>query len=537
MSVAPARALPYRGRFAPSPTGPLHFGSLIAALASCADARAAGGEWLVRIEDVDVPRTRAGAEDDIMATLLRYGFLPDGEVVRQSDRVAMYANAVARLARDDLVFACTCSRAELETAPAGAGGERIYPGTCRDLGLQPGPGARHALRMRVGEGEIEWFDRLQGAQRENLARDVGDFVVRRADRLHAYQLAVVVDDAAQQVTDVVRGADLMSSTRTTASPAARARSAGACLPAPAGRDQRRGRKTFQADPGPRASGGSAAGADFRMALPRAAGTRGDAAHDRGLLGIRRPRLDGEHAAAGGDAARATRHLVRCSRAAPGGPYGRRIIYGSAAPRQEVRGPPFTTVAKTSMTTLVVVRKGDEIAIAADSLTTFGDTRLAAVHDRTFDKIVQYQGNYIGLCGSAAHQLVFESLLRRHEDLDFSSRFAIFETFRKLHPILKEQHFLNPKEEEDDPYESTQVTALIANAHGIFGVYSMREVFEYTQFWAAGSGREFALGAMHANYPRRRTAAAVARAGLEAGALFDKNSALPLTLYTLKVGGG
>jgi ATP-dependent protease HslVU (ClpYQ) peptidase subunit len=189
-----------------------------------------------------------------------------------------------------------------------------------------------------------------------------------------------------------------------------------------------------------------------------------------------------------------------------------------------------------MTTLVVVRKGDEVAIAADSLTTFGDTRLAAEHDLTYDKIVHYRGNYIGLCGSAAHQLVFESLLRRHDDLDFSNKFAIFETFRKLHPLLKEQHFLNPKEEEDDPYESTQITALIANAFGIFGVYSMREVFEYTQFWAAGSGREFALGAMHAVYPRLKSAEAVAKAGLETGALFDKNSALPLTMYTLRLRG-
>ncbi len=186
-----------------------------------------------------------------------------------------------------------------------------------------------------------------------------------------------------------------------------------------------------------------------------------------------------------------------------------------------------------MTTIVVVRKGDEIAIAADSLTTFGDTRLAAQHDRTYDKIIQYRGSYVGLCGSAAHQLVFDSLLRKHEDLDLTTKSAVFETFRKLHPILKEQHFLNPKEEDDDPYESTQVTALIANEHGIFGVYSMREVFEYTQFWAAGSGREFALGAMHAQYSRLRTASAIAKAGVEAGALFDKNSALPMTLYTLK----
>ncbi|MGE5103580.1 MAG: MFS transporter [Betaproteobacteria bacterium] len=185
-----------------------------------------------------------------------------------------------------------------------------------------------------------------------------------------------------------------------------------------------------------------------------------------------------------------------------------------------------------MTTLVVVRKGDSVAIAADSLTTFGDTRLSASHDRTYDKIVRYRDTYIGLCGSAAHQLVFESLLAKHGDLDFAHKSAIFETFRKLHPILKEQHYLNPKEEEDDPYESTQITALIANGNGIFGVFSMREVFEYTQFWAAGSGREFALGAMHARYGQLRTAEAVARAGVEAGTTFDRNSALPMTLYTL-----
>jgi len=186
-----------------------------------------------------------------------------------------------------------------------------------------------------------------------------------------------------------------------------------------------------------------------------------------------------------------------------------------------------------MTTLVAVRKNDEIAIAADSLTTFGDTRLSAEFDRTSEKIVQYKGTYIGLCGSAAHQLVFESLLASHSELDFSNKAAIFETFRKLHPILKEQHFLNPKEEEDDPYESTQVTALVANENGIFGVYSMREVFEYSRYWSVGSGREFALGAMHAEYPKRKGAAAIARAGIAAGAAFDRNSGLPMTIFTLK----
>jgi ATP-dependent protease HslVU (ClpYQ) peptidase subunit len=190
-----------------------------------------------------------------------------------------------------------------------------------------------------------------------------------------------------------------------------------------------------------------------------------------------------------------------------------------------------------MTTLVAVRKHDQIAIAADSLTTFGDVKLASHHDRSYDKIVAYRGNYIGLCGSAAHQLVFESLLAAGGDFDFSSRLAIFETLRKLHPILKDQHFLNPKEEEDDPYESTQITALIANERGIFGVYSMREVFEYTQFWAVGSGKEVALGAMWALYPKLRTAEAVARAGVEAGAAFDRNSSLPMTLHTLAVRPG
>ena len=189
-----------------------------------------------------------------------------------------------------------------------------------------------------------------------------------------------------------------------------------------------------------------------------------------------------------------------------------------------------------MTTLVVVRKGDSVAIAADSLTTFGDTRLSAEHDRTYDKIVRHRDTYIGLCGSAAHQLVFESLFKSREDLDFSGRVEIFETLRKLHPVLKDQHFLNPKEEEDDPYESTQITALIANEHGIFGVYSMREVFEYSRFWAVGSGREFAIGAMNAMYARLKTAEAVARIGIEAGCEFDKNSSLPMSLYTLKARG-
>lgn len=187
-----------------------------------------------------------------------------------------------------------------------------------------------------------------------------------------------------------------------------------------------------------------------------------------------------------------------------------------------------------MTTLVVVKKEHQIVIAGDSLTTFGDMRLPAQYDCSYDKIVCYQDTYIALCGSAAHQLVFHNLLtHQKKDLDFSSKSAIFETFRQLHPILKEKHFLNPKEEEDDPYESSHLSALIANSRGIFGVYSLREVFEFQRFWAAGSGREFSLGAMHAVYDRPElNAEAIARAGIEAGTTFDRNSALPMTHYVI-----
>ncbi len=187
-----------------------------------------------------------------------------------------------------------------------------------------------------------------------------------------------------------------------------------------------------------------------------------------------------------------------------------------------------------MTTLVVVRKGTTAVIAADSLTTFGDTRLTAAFDKSPDKIVRYQGTYIGLCGSAAHQLVFENLLAKQENLDFSSKEAIFETFRKLHPILKESHYLNPKEDEEDPYESTQITALIANSSGIFGVYSMREVFEFSKFWASGSGREFALGSMLTNFDRLDSAKEIAKSAIEVGSHFDKNSSLPMTLYEVQI---
>jgi glutamyl-Q tRNA(Asp) synthetase len=202
----------YRGRFAPSPTGPLHFGSLIAALASYCDARRAGGEWYVRIEDVDVARTQAGAEHEIMRALERYGFAWDGPVLRQSDRTPHYAEALAALSAQDLTYDCVCTRRELASAPPGIAGERVYPGTCRNGLHASAPRGHRAVRVRVGTATISFVDRLQGRQQQDLARDVGDFVVRRADGLFAYQLAVVVDDAAQGITDVVRGADLLPST-------------------------------------------------------------------------------------------------------------------------------------------------------------------------------------------------------------------------------------------------------------------------------------------------------------------------------------
>ncbi len=185
-----------------------------------------------------------------------------------------------------------------------------------------------------------------------------------------------------------------------------------------------------------------------------------------------------------------------------------------------------------MTTIVAVKKNGVIAIAADTLTTFGNTRLPAVMDSSHDKILHLADSHIGVCGSAAHHLVLASLLTKMPELQLNSKAAIFETFRKLHPVLKEECFLNPKEDEDDPYESSQITALIANASGLYGIYSMREVFEYTQFWAIGSGHEFALGALHHAYPRYESAEEIARAGVEAGIAFDKNSATPITLYSV-----
>lgn len=205
------------GRFAPSPTGPLHFGSLVAALGSFLFARSAGGRWLVRIEDIDRPRVEPGAESRILATLEAFGLNWDGELVRQSERTGLYEGALAVLRGRGSTFECACSRAEIRLAssapsardPIDASGP-IYPGTCRN-GIREGRTAR-ATRFRVPDDVIEFDDIVLGRVRENLARETGDFVIKRADGLHAYQLAVVVDDLAQGVNQVVRGSDLLSST-------------------------------------------------------------------------------------------------------------------------------------------------------------------------------------------------------------------------------------------------------------------------------------------------------------------------------------
>jgi ATP-dependent protease HslVU (ClpYQ) peptidase subunit len=188
-----------------------------------------------------------------------------------------------------------------------------------------------------------------------------------------------------------------------------------------------------------------------------------------------------------------------------------------------------------MTTVCVARKGAQVAIAADSLVTFGDTRLAHGYEDN-DKLFKVGTSYFGMSGTTAHFPVLRKALAAlpPEEVRLGSRDEVFDTFLKLHPKLKEQFFLNTKEEDADPYESSQFTVLIANPHGLFGVYSYREVFEFDRFWAIGSGRSFALGAMYAGYGAARSAAELARLGVAAGCEFDKNSAAPVRLHTIKL---
>ena len=200
----------YRGRFAPSPTGPLHFGSLVAAVGSFLQAKSRGGEWLVRIEDLDPPREAPGAADEILRTLEACGLHWDGGVMYQSRRHGAYEAAMEMLARLDAIYPCACSRREIADSGMNGVDGPAYPGTCRD-GLPPGREPR-AWRVRADTRTVEFEDALQGRMRRNLAVDFGDFVLRRADGFFAYQLAVVVDDAGQGITEIVRGADLIEST-------------------------------------------------------------------------------------------------------------------------------------------------------------------------------------------------------------------------------------------------------------------------------------------------------------------------------------
>jgi glutamyl-Q tRNA(Asp) synthetase len=198
----------YRGRFAPTPSGPLHFGSLVAALASFLEARSCGGEWLLRIEDVDPPRVAAGASGSILRTLAAHGFEWDGDVLYQSRRGEAYQDALARLIDASRIYACVCSRKRLaEQSEPGADG-LVYPATCRGRDVD----AAGALRFLLTEQRVVFHDALLGQVACNVTQECGDFVLKRADGVFTYQIAVVVDDAAQAITHVVRGADLLAST-------------------------------------------------------------------------------------------------------------------------------------------------------------------------------------------------------------------------------------------------------------------------------------------------------------------------------------
>ncbi len=203
--------VPYRGRFAPSPTGPLHFGSLVAAVGSWLDARASGGAWLLRMEDLDTPRVVPGAADDILRTLETLALTWDGAVVYQSQRHDAYHAALHELKQAHRAYPCACSRKEIaDSGIAGIEGY-VYPGTCRD-GLPAGRAARAWRLDTRGSSSIGFDDAIQGRIEHDVEKAIGDFVLVRADGLYAYQLAVVVDDAEQGITDVVRGADLIEST-------------------------------------------------------------------------------------------------------------------------------------------------------------------------------------------------------------------------------------------------------------------------------------------------------------------------------------
>jgi glutamyl-Q tRNA(Asp) synthetase len=467
VSAAPVAPPPaYRGRFAPSPTGPLHFGSLVAALASYCDARAAAAPWLLRIEDVDEPRSRPARRSPSSYALERYGFEWDGPVVRQSERGALYEDGAGATARKRPVYACACTRRELETARVGVAGERVYPGPAATASAPVGCAPDCARGACASTRQIVAFtDRLQhrSGRTSHATSATSSSARRRTVRVPARRRR---RRRAQGVTAVVRGADLLAST-----PRQIHLQHLLGLPTPAYLHvpvaiNRGGREAVEAD----ARASAAKTIPCRRCSPPGASSTSaarDAAGDSGgVPGLRRSRVVARAPAAGADAAGAAR-----------------ILASRRHPRDEPCRPGMRAYNRgfCSHPTLVAAFSPR----CAGSLPFHDHTRCRPQgrrnrHRRRFaDHLWRHPSGrrnttapttrscttaatYIGLCGSAAHQLVFESLLRRHDDLDFSNKFAIFETFRKLHPILKEQHFLNPKEEEDDPYESTQITALIAN---------------------------------------------------------------------------
>ena len=192
----------YIGRFAPTPSGPLHFGSIVAALASYLDARHNGGKWLLRIEDIDTPRVRAGADRQIIDTLETLGLEWDGAIIYQSERLDQYQHALTKLAHDDLLYRCCCPRRITKGKP--------YPGTCRNRADTAG--SPYALRVKISDNPVIFQDAIQGRLSGSLNELTGDFILRRSDGLIAYNLAVVIDDAAQGITHIVRGADLVDTT-------------------------------------------------------------------------------------------------------------------------------------------------------------------------------------------------------------------------------------------------------------------------------------------------------------------------------------
>jgi glutamyl-Q tRNA(Asp) synthetase len=200
----------YRGRFAPSPTGPLHFGSLIAAVGSYLQARHQQGEWLVRMEDLDRPRCVKGADSQILGTLETYGLVWDGEVIYQSQRDPVYGEVLEQLESLNACYPCACTRSEIAAIAKQGGEGPIYPGTCRK-GLAEGK-TTNSIRALVDDAIISFHDQLQGEITQHLFHELGDFVIKRGDGLFAYQLAVVVDDAEQGITEIVRGSDLLDST-------------------------------------------------------------------------------------------------------------------------------------------------------------------------------------------------------------------------------------------------------------------------------------------------------------------------------------